>query len=410
MILTPDSPSGVHHPGTGQGWDGVVKITGEDRYGTGTLLNNGHLILTAAHVVWNRKNPLEAINIHFETASGRTSLTSQHLLIHPDYNPDNSSFDLALIVLPQAAPTDANRYNLYRGQDESLQPATLVGYGRQGTGETGYQAYETPIRTLAQNQLELTGSQLIEQLGRPFSWQPDDTDSLLTADFDSGLASHNTFASLGTDSSTGLGVMEGMISHGDSGGPAFINQQIAGVASYISRFNAAETDSDFWLNSSFGEVGFWQRVSSLQEWIDKEEQRLYQTQLSFTRHPETGQPNTQTIPQYVLETDSGSQQVFFYLHYKGERAADEIITFNYRTQDGTATAGEDYIARSGQINLYPDQQGLWIPVEVLGDQKAEGDETFYLSVSLKHEIQLTATGIPLPEQSAQRTIMDNDGG
>lgn len=409
MILSPDHVDHYHHPSTGLGWDGVVKIIADHHYGSGTLLHNGQLVLTAAHVLWGKnQQPLNQVNIQFETASGQYRLSSQQLLIHPDYNPNNSSFDLALIVLSQAAPSDADRYALYRGQDEGLQAATLVGYGRQGSGLTGHEAYAESVRTLAHNQLELTGTELTHLIGRALSWQPDDTDSLLIADFDSGQSAQDTLGSIGLRPDLGRGPYEGMIAHGDSGGPAFINQQIAGVASYISRFNAAETDIDFWLNSSFGEVGFWQRVSQVQDWIDRQEQQLYQTQLQHLLDPHTGQVLTEQIPKVVIEDDSGSQQVFFYLQYNGERAQNEIITFNYRTQDGSATAGEDYLARSGQLNLYPEQQGIWIAIEVLGDEEIEGDETFYLSVSLKNDIQLTTTGITVQEQTVMRTILDNE--
>lgn len=409
MIVSPHSPVTFHHPGTGAGLDGVVKITTPDSYGSGSLLYSGHMILTAAHVLLDEENsPASRVDIQFETQSGQQTLSSAELFIHPDYDPASNSFDIALIRLPEGAPADADRYNLFRSPHESGYTATLVGYGRQGNGETGFQAYQEPIRTRAENQLELTGTELSNLLGSPLRWQPD-TDSLLIADFDSGLPEGDTLAHLGGGKDTGSKLFEGMIAPGDSGGPALINHQIAGVASYISRFNAATTDNDFWLNSSFGEVGFWQRVSSLQQWIDQTVQQSYE----IDTYTVQGQVDTDLIPRFIAEGDQGNQQALFYLQYHGLRQVGEVVRVHYETKDGTATAGEDYLATSGTLHLYPGQRSGWIAVEILGDQSPEGDETFFLDIYHQPESN-EAGAFQLAQNNtvkltAMRTISDDDG-
>lgn len=406
MIIHNQAPYEYSFPKTGTGLDGVVKVSADGHFGTGSLLYDGRVILTAAHVLLDDNNltPNRA-TVYFETSDGKRNLTSSNLIIHPDYDAQTGSFDLALVILPQQAPLQADRYTLYRQHDESMHIATLVGYGRQGNGLTGYNDSDDQIRTQAENRLELTGSQMTELLGRPLLWEPDE-ESLLIADFDSGSPLHDTFAELGGDKDPGQGIYEGLIVQGDSGGPAFINQQIAGIASYITRFEQPETDIDLELNSSYGEIGFWQRVSYFEQWIDQSLRAEYDTTDSIS--PDTGLPDKSRIPTTVDEKDSGSQQIYFCLQFHGQREDNSsILSVDYQTRDGTATAGEDYIATSGTLKLYPGETFAWIPVEVIGDTQREGDETFYLSVSNPVGGSF-ANG--QTELLAIRTITGDDGG
>ena len=85
---------------------------------------------------------------------------------------------------------------------------------------------------------------------------------------------------------------------------------------------------------------------------------------------------------------------------------NEILSVNYTTRDGTAWAGEDYIAVSGTLNLYPNESKAVIPVEIIGDTQPEADEYFYLDV-------FNPTGGSFGEGvvklTAMRTIVDDDG-
>ena len=56
-----------------------------------------------------------------------------------------------------------------------------------------------------------------------------------------------------------------------------MNQKIAGIASYTTSLSSflRDPDIDSSLNSSFGEIGAWQRVSSYQQWIDQSMRAMY---------------------------------------------------------------------------------------------------------------------------------------
>ena len=57
-------------------------------------------------------------------------------------------------------------------------------------------------------------------------------------------------------------------------------------------------------------------------------------------------------------------------------AYDQAVTVNFATRDGTARAGEDYVARSGMLTFAPGETVKTITVTVNGDKKREADEYF----------------------------------
>lgn len=64
------------------------------------------------------------------------------------------------------------------------------------------------------------------------------------------------------------------------------------------------------------------------------------------------------------------------------QASEETISVNYATADGTAQAGNDYLATSGTLIFDPGEMVKTITVWVLGDVLKEQDETFYLDLSV----------------------------
>jgi Calx-beta domain/FG-GAP-like repeat len=63
-------------------------------------------------------------------------------------------------------------------------------------------------------------------------------------------------------------------------------------------------------------------------------------------------------------------------------AYDQAVTMSFRTVDGTATTGDsDYIARTGTLTFAPGETTKTITIEVNGDNKKEGNETFYLDLT-----------------------------
>jgi PKD repeat protein len=77
------------------------------------------------------------------------------------------------------------------------------------------------------------------------------------------------------------------------------------------------------------------------------------------------------------------------------------VTVHYATADGTAAAGSDYQAASGDLTFPAGQTQKTVTVLVNGDQLAEGDETFTVSLS-------SAVNATLGNASATGTIVNDD--
>ncbi len=103
----------------------------------------------------------------------------------------------------------------------------------------------------------------------------------------------------------------------------------------------------------------------------------------------------------IQEGETGSRQVVFEVRLSEPSAND--ITLHYQTADGTATAGQDYVARSGTITFHAGQTVASIAVTVKGDAVVEGDETFSLVVTPTVDI---ANGVA--DSAGVATILDDD--
>lgn len=381
----------------GEGYDGVVRISSSGYYGTGTLLFDGRAVLTAAHLFSSGTTSTRVI---FETSAGMQTVSATKVLLHPGYDTLNNNNDLALVWLAQSPPPQAERYGLYRKTDEIGMVATMVGYGLPGTGATGMDSsYSgTPLRLKARNSFDADTAELKAGLGAAMSWTPL-SGTQLVADFDDGSQQRDVLGRLLNRPDTGQGLLEGLLASGDSGGPAFINGLVAGVASYTASLvsGAVRPDVDTLSNSSFGEIAAWQRVSSYQQWIDQSMRAQYSD--APTRPEE--------VKTSIVEGNSGSQQIYFLLQFTGVRQdPQQWLSVDYRTRDGTAKAGEDYFAVSGTCVLYPGEDRAVIVVEVLGDRTPEPDETFYLDV---FNPVGGSFGPGLSTLAAMRTISDDDG-
>lgn len=370
VISTAGSASSQFLAGVGQGFDGVVRISVAGFYGSGALLYGGRAVLTSAHLFSNGST---AASVRFETVQGTQTVSGSLGRAHPAYDSRNGDADLAIVWLGSAAPVLAQRYELYRSGREIGQSFTMVGYGQTGTGDSGVVANSGGgLRHKAENRFDADGSELKAAVGNGLGWSPGPGVQLM-ADFDNGKNSQDALGQLMGVRDPGLGAKEGLIAQGDSGGPAFIGNQLAGVASYVARLgDQTDPDIDGIQNSSYGEIAAWQRVGEFQRWIDQTLRAQY--------------PNAPTRPAEVktsvAEGGDGVSYAYFLVSFAGLRpAAPEIISVDYTTRDGTAKAGEDYLAVEGTLNLYADETEAVIAVEVLGDSLVEPDETFYLDIT-----------------------------
>jgi MYXO-CTERM domain-containing protein len=64
-----------------------------------------------------------------------------------------------------------------------------------------------------------------------------------------------------------------------------------------------------------------------------------------------------------------------------EPASSNTVTVAYQTQDGTATAGQDYQSASGKLTFAPGEVLKTVPIAIVGDTVFEYDETFAVVLS-----------------------------
>jgi len=102
----------------------------------------------------------------------------------------------------------------------------------------------------------------------------------------------------------------------------------------------------------------------------------------------------------VTEGNSGTVNAVFTVSLS--KTPDQEVRVDYATADGSATAGSDYAATSGQL-VFPAGAGTTqsITVTVYGDQTVENDETFF--VNLNNPINAT-----IADNQGQCTIVNDD--
>jgi len=87
------------------------------------------------------------------------------------------------------------------------------------------------------------------------------------------------------------------------------------------------------------------------------------------------------------EGNSGTKNFIFVVSLSA--ASAQTVTVNYSTSDGTATAGSDYVAKSGTLTFPPGMLMKNDTILVNGDLLVEPDEEFYLTLSSPSNATLT---------------------
>ena len=249
---------------------------------SGTLLSDRRSILTAGHCVSGGAgtvNPISTTAYFYggsnpdtvvPGSAAATAITVSQYFVNPGYTGQViDQNDIAVLRLSEAAPAFAKSYDLYNGGDLTGSTYNIAGYGgrstvggafgvdlgtgrlRQGDnrydfrlGDADFGGFFTDVNATGQN---FFGS---AQVGYSYLSDFDnglaanDASGLLAADFGLGGAKYNNL---------GLGASEASSAGGDSGGPEFINGQIASVTSYGLSFGADYGDFRAGLNSSWGE-------------------------------------------------------------------------------------------------------------------------------------------------------------
>ncbi|MGV3658325.1 MAG: family 16 glycosylhydrolase [Chitinophagaceae bacterium] len=104
----------------------------------------------------------------------------------------------------------------------------------------------------------------------------------------------------------------------------------------------------------------------------------------------------------LFEGSSGTTPFEFTISM--DKTFSQPVSVSYSTADGTAKAGEDYIAISAQtVTFQPGERTKKVTVEVVGDTKKEGAETFTLNLSN------VVNGV-ITKGTGTGTIRDDDEG
>jgi hypothetical protein len=200
----------------------------------------------------------------FTLPSGTFQIFVDLAWIHPSWNgnPTNSP-DIAALHLVTPASSTAERYDIYRDTDELAQTIEIVGYGRSGTGSQG-SILSSGTKRDGNNEIDAFGEAFNGTVFPPGTFP---TGSHLVFDFDNGNSSNDASGFFLGVNGIGLSSLEVSTAQGDSGGPAFLGNLIAGITSFGLGFNGA-TDVLPGTNSSFGEFAVDTRVSAYASWVD----------------------------------------------------------------------------------------------------------------------------------------------
>lgn len=379
-------------------YNGVVylKNTGISQ-ATGALLWTGKHIITAAHFVdafVDESSNLNQLEIGFNSSLSLSSTQIASISIHPGWenDPSNYNHDIAIIELNSVIDSRINRYQIYRDFDETEHIFTRIGYSPSIDPNTGLITNSNKTFHSGSNQYDTTTDQINSLLG---------TDVLknyqLTYDFDNGSSSHDAYGRILGLNDLGTGIDEVFANSGDSGGPAIINNRIAGIASYIFRYENASISPDITdkVDSSYGELASDTRVSKYVNWIDSVVLGDSYEQVLPTRSEE--------VDLNPVEADTQNTINYFLLQIPGPLSVDSGVS--YETIDGTARAGSDYIYTTGQVIIPAGQTSIAIAVEIIGDLIEEDNEIFGLKV---YDPFGGIFPEGLTELRAEHTIIDND--
>ncbi len=252
---------------TGQGFDGVVGYGPNGEIDcTGSLLPSGQHVVTAAHCISGQQLNASRYQVFFDVPEGRLSVPVRQILVNPAWSSADldSNNDVAILWLAGSAPDSADRYDIYRASDEVGQVATLVGYGQPGTGSKGELVGTFPaIRRVGTNRIDALGDVFNRDSGVAVL-----PGTQLAYDFDNGTERND---GLGRDfglRDLGTGDREVGSSSGDSGGPLFLNNRVAGIVSYGSTPIAIGADVTAANDTSYGEIFAATRLSAFASWID----------------------------------------------------------------------------------------------------------------------------------------------
>ena len=252
---------------------------------SGSLLSGSNSILTAAHCLSNQGVRPLSTTAYFYGGSNpdtfvpgnpaSTAVAISYYSINPNYTGANlDQNDIAVLRLAAPAPTFATGYDLYTGTNLTGLEFNMAGYGDRSNvgGALGYVDPSYGILRQGNNRYDFS-------FGDPdfggYLASPTAA-GLYLADFDNGLAANDAACKLAANfglsgpkyCNTGVGALEAIAGPGDSGGPNFINGQIASITEAGLTLGTANGDIDGKLNGTFGEFNALLPVANQIAWIE----------------------------------------------------------------------------------------------------------------------------------------------
>jgi hypothetical protein len=250
---------------------------------SGSLLSDRRSIATAGHCVSGgagTENPLTTTAFFYGGSDpdailpsdpGAVAIDVTHYFVNPDYTGEViDQNDIAVLRLADFAPDFATAYRIYEGGDLTGEGYNVAGVGgRSDTGgAVGANLGAGRLRQ-GDNTFDFAlgdadfGGFFTDFFGpgQNFFGGTAEVEFSYLSDFDNGLFANDASCAvagafgLGGPKYCGVGVgpTEVGTAGGDSGGPAFIDGRLAGIASYGLSFGSGFGDFDDVLNSSFGE-------------------------------------------------------------------------------------------------------------------------------------------------------------
>jgi len=258
--------------------------------------------LTAGHCVNASGGTNGSVTFQLGASSSQIELavSADHWIQHPQFDLSalGAGNDFALVKLSTPI-LDVTPAQLFRGSSEVGTTATIVGYGRTGTGLTGG---TEPAGT------KRAGTNVIDTTGNFFS---NVSDQVILIDFDSpgGGQANNVFgSSLPT-------ATEVVVDSGDSGGGWFIN---AGGTTFLAGVTSFKTSVDGASNADYGDLGGAGRVNQNLAFIDANhdatiftngESFNWNTDSGWAGGPEPGSDNAAVINGGTVSVTSSGEVV-----------------------------------------------------------------------------------------------------
>ncbi len=252
---------------------------------TGSLLADRSSILTAGHCLSNRgARPISTTAYFYGGANpdtfvpgnpAATAVAITSFSINPAYAGANlDQNDIAVLRLATPAPAFATAYDLYTGSDLTGLAFNVAGYGDRSNvgGALGYVDPSYGLLRQGNNRYDFSFGD--SDFGGYLANATDS--SIYLADFDNGLAANDASCKLAANfglsgakfCNTGVGALEAGAGPGDSGGPGFVNGQIASITETGLSLGKGFGDIDNVLNGSFGEFTAYVPVASQSAWIN----------------------------------------------------------------------------------------------------------------------------------------------